>query len=91
MFVPGGLDFLRFSFAHNPAALRDRRQGVDQLHGWSGESPLLASPSVSLSARGLPPSADSLPGRASATQALLASAAVLGSRWSGRGMSGCGG
>jgi hypothetical protein len=36
MFVPGGLDFLRFSFAHNPATLRDRRQGVGQLHGWSG-------------------------------------------------------
>jgi hypothetical protein len=36
MFIPGGLDFLRFSFAHNPATLRDRRQGVGQLHGWSG-------------------------------------------------------
>jgi hypothetical protein len=35
MFIPGGLDFLRFSFAHNPATLRHRRQGVGQLHGWS--------------------------------------------------------
>jgi hypothetical protein len=43
-----------------------------------GELPLLDSPSASLSARGLPPSVDSLPGRASATRALLASAAVLG-------------
>jgi hypothetical protein len=27
---------LRFSFAHYPATLRDRRQSIDQLHGWSG-------------------------------------------------------
>jgi hypothetical protein len=56
-----------------------------------GELPLLASPLASLSARGLPPSVDSLPGRASATRALFASAAALGRRWPGRGMSGCGG
>jgi hypothetical protein len=36
MFVPGGSDFLCLSFAHNPATLRDRRQGVGQLHGRSG-------------------------------------------------------
>jgi hypothetical protein len=35
MFVPGGLDLLCFSFAHNPTTLRDRRQSVGQLHGWS--------------------------------------------------------
>jgi hypothetical protein len=56
-----------------------------------GELLLLASPLASLSARGLPPSVDSLPGRASATRALFASTAALGKRWSGRGMSGCGG
>jgi hypothetical protein len=56
-----------------------------------GELPLLASPSASFSTRGLLPSVDSLPGRASATRALVASAAVLGRRWSSRGMSGCGG
>jgi hypothetical protein len=56
-----------------------------------GELPLLASLSASFSARGLSPSADSLPGRASATRALFASAVVLGRRWSGQGMSGCGG
>jgi hypothetical protein len=55
-----------------------------------GESPLVASPSVSLS-RGLQPSVDSLPGSALATRALLASAAALGRKWSDRGMSGCGG
>jgi hypothetical protein len=27
---------LRFAFAHNTAILRDRRQSVGQLHGWSG-------------------------------------------------------
>jgi hypothetical protein len=27
---------LSFAFAHNPATLRDRRQSVGQLHGWSG-------------------------------------------------------
>jgi hypothetical protein len=48
-----------------------------------GELPLLTSSSVSFSAWGLPPSVDSLPGRASATRALLASAAVLRRRWSG--------
>jgi hypothetical protein len=26
---------LRFSFAHDPSTLRDRRQSVGQLHGWS--------------------------------------------------------
>jgi hypothetical protein len=36
IFIPGGLDFLRFAFAHNPATLRDRRQSIGQLHGWSG-------------------------------------------------------
>jgi hypothetical protein len=36
MFIPGGLDFLRFAFAHNPVALRDRRQSIGQLHGRSG-------------------------------------------------------
>jgi hypothetical protein len=56
-----------------------------------GELPLLASPLASLSSRGLPPSVDSLPGRASATQALFAAAAALGRRWSGQEMSGCGG
>jgi hypothetical protein len=34
-FIPGGLDFLRFPFAHNPTTLRDRRQSFGQLHGWS--------------------------------------------------------
>jgi hypothetical protein len=56
-----------------------------------GELPLLAFPSAPFSARGLLPSVDSLPGNALATRALLASAAVLGRRWSGRGMLGCGG
>jgi hypothetical protein len=42
------------------------------------ELPLLASVSASFSARGLPPSVDSLLGRASATRALFASAATLG-------------
>jgi hypothetical protein len=55
------------------------------------ELSLLASPSVSVSARGLPSSVDSLLCRAAAARALFASAAALGSRWSGRGMSGCGG
>jgi hypothetical protein len=45
-----------------------------------GDLSLLASPSAFLSARGLPPSVDSLPGRASATQALFALAAALGRR-----------
>jgi hypothetical protein len=49
----------------------------------TGELPLLTSPSASLSARGLPPLVDSLPGKASATRALLALAAALGRRWSG--------
>jgi hypothetical protein len=35
MYVPGGLDFLRLSFAHDPTTLRDRGQGVSQLHGRS--------------------------------------------------------
>jgi hypothetical protein len=34
---------------------------------------------------------DSLLGRSPITRAFFASAAALGSRWSGRGMSGCGG
>jgi hypothetical protein len=66
------------------------RVSVNSTDG-SGELPLLASPSASFSARGLPPSMDSLPGGALATQALLALAAALGRRWSGQGMSGCGG
>jgi hypothetical protein len=36
MFVPRRLDFFYFSFAHNPATLRDRKQGISQLHGRSG-------------------------------------------------------
>jgi hypothetical protein len=36
IFIPGGLDFLRFPFACYPTTLRDRRQSFDQLHGWSG-------------------------------------------------------
>jgi hypothetical protein len=36
IFIPGGLDFLRFLFARYPTTLRDRRQSFDQLHGWSG-------------------------------------------------------
>jgi hypothetical protein len=35
-FIPRGLDFLRFPFAHNPTTLRDQRQSFGQLHGWSG-------------------------------------------------------
>jgi hypothetical protein len=56
-----------------------------------GELSFLTSPSVPVSARGLPPSMDSLLCRAAAFQALFASTAALGRRWSGRGMSGCGG
>jgi hypothetical protein len=66
------------------------RVSVNSMDG-PGELPLLASVSASLSTNGLPPSVDSLPGKVSATQALFASAAALGRRWSGRGMSGCGG
>jgi hypothetical protein len=36
IFIPGGLDFLRFPFARYPTTLRDRRQSFGQLHGWSG-------------------------------------------------------
>jgi hypothetical protein len=61
-FIPGGLDYMRFPFAHYPTTLRDQRQSFGQLHGWSGELFLLGSPSASLSARGLPPLVDSLPG-----------------------------
>jgi hypothetical protein len=35
-FILGGLDYLCFSFAHNPTTLRDRRQSFGQLHGWHG-------------------------------------------------------
>jgi hypothetical protein len=35
-FIPGGLDYMRFSFAHYPTTLRDQRQSFGQLHGWSG-------------------------------------------------------
>jgi hypothetical protein len=34
--IHGRLDYLRFSLAHNPTTLRDRRQSFGQLHGWSG-------------------------------------------------------
>jgi hypothetical protein len=34
-FMPGGFDYMRFSFAHNPTTLRDQRQSFGQLHGWS--------------------------------------------------------
>jgi hypothetical protein len=35
-FIPGGFDYMRFSFAHYPTTLRDQRQSFGQLHGWSG-------------------------------------------------------
>jgi hypothetical protein len=35
-FIPGGFDYMRFSFARYPTTLRDQRQSFDQLHGWSG-------------------------------------------------------
>jgi hypothetical protein len=35
-FIPGGLDYMRFPFAHYPTTLRDQRQSFGQLHGWSG-------------------------------------------------------
>jgi hypothetical protein len=35
-FIPGGLDFLLFPFAHNPTTLRDRRHSFSQLHELSG-------------------------------------------------------
>jgi hypothetical protein len=35
-FIPGGFDYMCFPFAHNPTALRDRRQRFGQLHRWSG-------------------------------------------------------
>jgi hypothetical protein len=66
-FIPGGFDYMCFLFAHNPMTLRDRRQSFSQLHTWFRGLFLLASTSASLSSRGLPPSVDSLPGRASAT------------------------
>jgi hypothetical protein len=58
------------------------RVSVNSMDG-PGELPLLTSLSASLSTRGLQPSVDSPPGRASATRALFASAMVLGRRWSG--------
>jgi hypothetical protein len=92
IFIPGGLDFLRFPFARYPTILRDRRQSFDQLHGWSGRvAPSRPPPRLPFQPGGLSPSVDSLPGQASATRALFASAAALERRWSGRGMSGCGG
>jgi hypothetical protein len=56
-----------------------------------GELSRLAPPSASFSAWGLSSSMDSLLCRAAATRAFFASAAALGRRWSGRGMSCCGG
>jgi hypothetical protein len=35
-FIPGGLDYMRFSLVHYPTTLRDQRQSFGQLHGWSG-------------------------------------------------------
>jgi hypothetical protein len=35
-FVPGGLDYTRFPFAHYTTTLHDQRQSFGQLHGWSG-------------------------------------------------------
>jgi hypothetical protein len=57
-FIPGGLDFMRFPLAHYSTKGRVS-DGPRELF-------LLASPSASLSARGLPLSVVSLPGRASA-------------------------
>jgi hypothetical protein len=51
----------------------------------------LASPLASFSTRGLSSSVDSLLRWAAAMRALFASTAALGRRWSGRGISGCGG
>jgi hypothetical protein len=90
-FIPGRLDYMGFSFAYHPTTLRDQRQSFGQLHGWSGGVVPSRLSFSFLFRQGAPPSVDSLPGRASATQALFASAAALGRRWSSRGMSGCGG
>jgi hypothetical protein len=91
MFIPGGLNFLRLSFAHDSATLQDRGQGVYQLHRWSGG---LASARLLLGFF-LPQGASAFRGL-TAGQSLgysspLGFGRALGRRWSGRGMSGCGG
>jgi hypothetical protein len=35
IFIPGGLEYMRFLVAHHPTTLRDQRQSFGQLHGWS--------------------------------------------------------
>jgi hypothetical protein len=35
-FIPGGLDYMHFPFAHYPTTLRDQRKSFGQLNGWSG-------------------------------------------------------
>jgi hypothetical protein len=76
IFIPGGLDYMRFPFAHHLMTLWDQRQSFGQLHGWSG---------------GVVPSRLSFgfPFRQGAP-AFSGLAAALGRRWSGRGMSSCG-
>jgi hypothetical protein len=56
---------LRLRTTRRPSGT-EGRVSVNSTDG-PGELPLLASPSASFSAKGLPPSVDSLPGRASAT------------------------
>jgi hypothetical protein len=41
IFIPGGLDYMRFPLAHYPTTLRDQRQSFGQLHGWCGRTNLL--------------------------------------------------
>jgi hypothetical protein len=65
IFISRGLDYMRFPFAHYPTTLWDQRQSFGQLHGWSGGVvPSRLSFGFPFH-RGLSPSVDSLPGRAS--------------------------
>jgi hypothetical protein len=90
-FILGRLDYMCFPFAHHPTTQRDRRQRFGQLHGWSGgvvPSRLFFGFPLR---QGAPAFSGLAAGLGFGCLSPLRFGGSAGRRWSGRGMSGCGG
>jgi hypothetical protein len=90
-FIPGGLDYLRFPFAHYPTTLRDQRHSFGQLYGWSGGVVPSLLPFGFPFRQGAPTFSGLATGQSIGCLSPLRFDCGAGRRWSGRGLSGCGG
>jgi hypothetical protein len=89
--IPGGLNYMRFPFAHYPTTLQDQRQSFGQLHGWSGGVVTSRLPFGFPFRQGAPAFSGLAARQSLGCLIPLHFGCGTGRRWSGRGISGCGG